>query len=115
MNYNCNQRRRTEIVLFTVQLKDLMRTLSEATEALTAKIEAKVSISWPHYTDYLLRAKGKELVYLACVLCFIFVNEIHHKESETQTLEKHPLTLSHIQDTPMVPDGKHNVTPTTTG
>lgn len=36
-----------------------------------------------HKCLLIFSTKGNELVYLACVLCFILVDEIHHKESET--------------------------------
>jgi len=38
-----------------------------------------------HAVAIVLILRGKELLYLASVLCFIFVDEVHQKESKTHT------------------------------
>lgn len=45
---------------------------------------------------YIFNTKNMTLVYLACVLCFIFIDEIHHKESETHKHTHLLSVLSHM-------------------
>ena len=65
-----------------------------------------------HKCLLIFSTKGNELVYLACVLCFILVDEIHHKESETHinTLfrKTYPLYIHMQKPTPT--DANHKTT-----
>lgn len=64
-----------------------------------------------HKCLLIFSTKGNELVYLACVLCFILVDEIHHKESETHTntlfRKTYPLYIHMQKPTPT--DANHKL------